>query len=88
MTQSEALPPLPPEVQAVLAELARLLQQPEVRHALYLEDTLGLSDAVGRAGWPLERIQIRDQAGGVLMDLDLRRFAATYGIPRAYGVRT
>src|SRR5438552_13872110 len=48
-------------------------------NAMQVFDRLGLSDAVGRAGWPLERIQVRDQTGGVLMDLDLRRFAATYG---------
>jgi 2-polyprenyl-6-methoxyphenol hydroxylase-like FAD-dependent oxidoreductase len=48
-------------------------------NAMIVLQRLGLSDAVSRAGWTLERIQIRDVTDGVLQDVDLRGIMACYG---------
>jgi 2-polyprenyl-6-methoxyphenol hydroxylase-like FAD-dependent oxidoreductase len=50
-------------------------------NAMQVLDRLGLSGAVRGAGWPLARIQVRDAAGRVLMDVDLAPFEARYGHP-------
>jgi 2-polyprenyl-6-methoxyphenol hydroxylase-like FAD-dependent oxidoreductase len=48
-------------------------------NAMQVLHRLGLAEAVRKAGWPLERIQVRDTAGRVLVDLDLRKVEAKYG---------
>ncbi len=49
-------------------------------NAMQVLERLGINDAVGRAGWPLERIQVSTSTPRrVLMDLDLRKFEAKYG---------
>jgi 2-polyprenyl-6-methoxyphenol hydroxylase-like FAD-dependent oxidoreductase len=48
-------------------------------NAMQVLDRLGLSGAITGAGWPLERIQVRTGAGGVLLDVDLHKVRAKYG---------
>jgi 2-polyprenyl-6-methoxyphenol hydroxylase-like FAD-dependent oxidoreductase len=48
-------------------------------NAMQVLHRLGLADAVVKAGWPLERIQLRTVAGALLLDGDLREVAAKYG---------
>lgn len=42
---------------------------------------LGLDQAVRRAGWSLERIEIRSVSDGVLQEFDLKKVVARYGQP-------
>src|SRR6476620_446373 len=48
-------------------------------NAMQVLDRLGVAAAVRRAGWPLDRIQLRAADGGLLTDFDLRAFTAKYG---------
>jgi 2-polyprenyl-6-methoxyphenol hydroxylase-like FAD-dependent oxidoreductase len=48
-------------------------------NAMQVLHRLGLGDAVVKAGWPLERIQLRTAAGRLLLDGDLHRVKAKYG---------
>lgn len=48
-------------------------------NAMQVLHRLGLDDAVRRAGWPLDRIQLLTRAGLPLLDCDLRKFEAKYG---------
>jgi 2-polyprenyl-6-methoxyphenol hydroxylase-like FAD-dependent oxidoreductase len=48
-------------------------------NAMQVLDRLGLSAAVARAGWPLERIQLRSVRDGLLQDFDLRPVIARFG---------
>jgi 2-polyprenyl-6-methoxyphenol hydroxylase-like FAD-dependent oxidoreductase len=48
-------------------------------NAMQVLDRLGLAGAVGAAGWPIERIQVRTTAGATLMDVDVRIFQRRYG---------
>lgn len=57
-------------------------------NAMQVLDRLGLSAVIAKAGWPLERIQLRSVGSGLLQDYDLqpvvRRFGhATISIHRA-----
>jgi len=48
-------------------------------NAMQVLDRLGLAAAVRRAGWPLDRIQLRAADGRLLSDFDLRPVALKYG---------
>ena len=48
-------------------------------NAMQVLHRLGLAEAVSKAGWPLERIQLRTAAGVLLLDGDLRQVEAKYG---------
>jgi 2-polyprenyl-6-methoxyphenol hydroxylase-like FAD-dependent oxidoreductase len=48
-------------------------------NAMQVLDRLGVAAAVRRAGWPLDRIQLRTADGRLLTDVDLRPVAAKYG---------
>jgi 2-polyprenyl-6-methoxyphenol hydroxylase-like FAD-dependent oxidoreductase len=50
-------------------------------NAMQVLDRLGLAGAVHAAGCPLERIEVCNLAGAVLMAVDVRAFAAKYGHP-------
>jgi 2-polyprenyl-6-methoxyphenol hydroxylase-like FAD-dependent oxidoreductase len=48
-------------------------------NAMLVLQRLGLSDAVGEAGWTLERIQLRSATDGLLQDFDLRKVVERFG---------
>lgn len=48
-------------------------------NAMQVLARLGLADAVARAGWPVERIQLRTAAGAVLSTVDLDAAKAEFG---------
>lgn len=48
-------------------------------NAMQAFERLGLSEAVLRAGWPLERIEVRELSGEVMTAVDLKQVAARFG---------
>lgn len=48
-------------------------------NAMLVLERLGLADAVVHSGVPLERIELRDKADGILLSLNLREVETKYG---------
>src|SRR5687767_4052828 len=50
-------------------------------NAMLVLQRLGLDQAISRAGWPLERIEVLSSRGELLQEYDLAKVVARYGQP-------